>query len=160
MKKLSAVLISLVVASNAFAKHYFNVCYMNWTKAPITYNNNTPTLKWADRAELLGSGTIEPNTNKCFLAVDETIFSTDYATFYVDNKWYGVVNSGFRKPYAIAQDATSTDKKAAKLGQKVDATKHDQYYLYVHVTNDGTKLSKSEDPKDTDSYITPAKFSK
>ncbi len=156
MKK-SLVLLMSLAASASWAKHYYNVCYYNWSNSPVSYNNDGITHKWKDRATLTGSGEIVAGQNKCFQTNDETMFITHYVTFYVNNKWYGVTDPGFTKPYAIAQGATA--KKGGKLGNKVDGSGHDQYNLNVHVmTNGETILSSSKDPKDTDDVIIPRLF--
>ena len=156
MKK--SLLVLLVAASSlASAKHYFNICYYNWSKSPVTYNNEGITHKWKDRGTLVGSGTIMPEQNKCFQASDETMFITHYITFYVNNTWFGATDPGFTKPYAIAQQATAT--KGGKLANHVDNAGHDQYNLNVHIMSNGENiLSASNDPKDSDDIITPRLF--
>ncbi len=156
MKKSLIVLMS-IVASASWAKHYFNVCYYNLGTKTAKYNNDGITRNWKDRGTLFGAGDIKAGQNKCFQASDETMFLTHYVTFYVNNKWVGIVNPGFSKAYAIGQDAVA--KKGGKLGNNVDNSGHDQYSLNILIMGDGTNiLSSASDPKDSASYITPRMF--
>jgi hypothetical protein len=95
---------------------------------------------------------------KCFGNIkDETMFSTDMITFYVNNKWFGIVNPAFSRPYVISQDAV--EKKGGKL---TDNTKngHDDYSLYINVMADGSfVLSNSPDQDDQTQVIQARKFS-
>ncbi len=156
MKK-SLILLMSLAASASWAKHFYNICYYNWSNNPVSYNNDGIKHKWKERDSLKGAGEILPGKDACFKTSDETMFLTHYVTFYVNNKWYGVTNPGFSKPYAIAQGATAT--KGGKLSNNVDGTGHDQYNLNVHVMNESdTFLSSSKDPKDTEDIITPRLF--
>ncbi len=148
-------LCSLVCCS--FAKHYFNICYFNWSNNEVKYNNDGLIKKWKEKDNLIGSGVIMPQANKCFTATDETIFFMHYITFYVNDQWFGLVNPAFSKPYTIAQKAIAA--KGTKLMSKIDKTAHEQFYANVHImSNDTIILSKSIDPKDANMYITPQIF--
>ena len=147
-----------IASGTAFAKHNFVVCYYNQTNTVVPYNNDGISKKWLTRGELVGSGTLNAGQSKCFSGIaDETIFSSDYITFSVANKWVGIVNAGFKKPYAIAQDATATTN--GKIPHAV-IKGHDTYSLNIHIMNDNGEiiLSKSSDPKVTSDYIIPRKF--
>lgn len=157
MKKLLIILLSFAATSPAWAEHFFNVCYYNTSKAAVSYNNDGIHHLWKHIDTLTGSGTVDPQQNKCFTTADETIFRSHYITFYVNNKWYGIVNPGFSRPYAIAQDATA--KKGTNISHQIDAG-HDEYNLNVLITDDGVILSGVSDPKNTDAVITPAVFTK
>lgn len=162
MKK-SIFLLMALAASSAWAKHYFNICYYNWSNHKIGYNNGSDDKKgnkvskdnFRDRGTVVGVGEIDANQNKCFQASDETIFLPHRLSFVVANQLFAVMNPAFSKPYVVSQNATTNSK--GKIGNKVDGNGHDQYYLDIHIMQDGqTVLSSSPDPKDTASYITPA----
>jgi hypothetical protein len=156
--KKSIALLLTIVSSAAFAKHHFNICYYNQTNSSVSYNNDGISKKWLHRGELTGSGTLAAGQSKCFSGVeDETIFSSDYITFYIGGNWIGIVNAGFRKPYVIAQDATST--RNGNIPHAVISGR-DTYTLNIHVmnTNGEAILSDNSDPKITSGYITPRKF--
>lgn len=141
----------------AFAKHLFNICYVNKSNANISYINNGISHKWKERGELVGDGSVTPGQTKCFGKImDETIFSSDILTFYVNNKWFGIVNSGFSKPYVIAQDAT--EKSGGKL---LDNTNDgiDNFSLYINVMPDNSfLLSNVADTTDLANIVVPRKF--
>lgn len=152
------VLLMAIASSTAFAKHYFNVCYYNQTDSTISYNNDGISKKWLNRGQLVGTGLLAAKESKCFTGIeDETVFSSDYITFYINDKWIGIVNAGFRKPYAITQEATAT--KGGKLPHEIVGGK-DTYTLNIHIVNKNGEviLSGDSDPKVTTSYITPRAF--
>ena len=157
MKKLLLVCAFLSTSLPAFAKHLFTVCYVNKSSNNISYINNGISRKWKERGELVGDGTITPGQSKCFgKMMDETVFSSDIITFYVNNKWFGIVNPGFAKPYVIAQDATA--KSGGKL---IDNTNDgvDNYSLYINVMPDNSfLLSNVQDSSDIANLITPRRF--
>ncbi len=160
MKKILLVLFCISI-TQAWAEHYFNVCYYNWTKSSVSYNNNGVHHKWKQPDPLVGSnssGEIPAGDFKCFKGfADETIFTKHYITFYVNNKWFGIVNPGFSRPYAISQDAQNT--KGGRLFEHVVGGK-DNYDLFVHVKDDGSIiLSGSKDLNDETMYIVPQHFS-
>ncbi|MFN7094219.1 MAG: hypothetical protein ACK4M7_02545 [Burkholderiales bacterium] len=156
MKKLFAFLIAFGFAVPAWASHFFTVCYYNQTNSAISYNNDGISHKWKNRGELVGSGSIPMGQSKCFGKImDETLFTKDYITFYVDGKWMGIVNSGFANPYVIAQDA-----QAKKGGLLIDDTRdgRDNYQLNVFVTDSGIVYSNGEDITNKEHFITPRSF--
>ncbi len=154
MKKL--LLILGLSAGISFAAHHFNVCYYNWSNSPINYNNNGIKYKWKARETLAGSGKVESGQKVCFTTKDETMMFSHVITFYVNNKWIGIVNPAFARPYVIAEDATSKSHKDGKLQQSVDVAGQEQCNLNVHILNDGSQiLSTGNDPKDITSRITP-----
>ena len=162
MKKSLALLMA-IVASSSFAKHYFNVCYYNWSNHPVGYNNGTDDKKsnkiskdnFKDRGTMIGSGVIAVGQNKCFKATDETIFLSHRLSFVVDNQLLSIVNPAFSKPYVVSQNAT--EKAKGTIGNQVDNNGHDQYYLNVHILdNNKLQLSSSTDPKNASGVIDPA----
>lgn len=158
MKKVILLLGALSASYCAFAEHVFKVCYVNQSASTVPYINNGISRKWKSRGELVGSGQLTPGEKKCFGNIkDETMFSSDMITFYLNNKWFGIINPGFSHPYVISQDATM--KKGGKL---VDNTKNgrDNYDLYIFVMKDGSFiLSSSENITDPSNIIQPRKFS-
>ena len=159
--KKSAILILATICSHfAVAKHHFSICYYNQTNSNVSYNNDGISKKWLHRGELVGTGILSAKQSKCFAGIeDETVFSLDYITFYINGKWIGIVNAGFKKPYVITQDATSTSNKDGKLPHSVIGGK-DVYTLNVHIVNKAGDviLSGDSDPKTTTSHITPRMF--
>ncbi len=157
MKKYFILLLA-ITSTSVFAAHHYNICYYNWSSSPVTYNNDGVSHSWKLKGSLKGTGTIAPKQNKCFNnVVDETLFTTHYITFYVNNKWLGVTNPGFAKPYAIAEGANATS--GGKLYQVIDNAGQDNYILNVHILkNKSILLSGSNDPQDLDSVITPRKL--
>jgi hypothetical protein len=162
VKKSLIVLIALA-AGNCFAKHYFNICYYNWTNNTIGYNNGEDSKQsnrvskdnFKERGTVVGQGDLEPGKSKCFVAADETIFLSHKLSFIVDNQLFSIVNSGFSKPRVVSQNATGKGK--GHLGNRVDKSGHDQYYLDVHVVTDNQiVLSSSADKNDTSAHIEPA----
>ncbi len=167
IKKITILLLSLI-ANVTFAKHYFNLCYYNQTKEPIAYNNgiDTKSSNWitkdsfAHRGTVVGEGMVQPNTNKCFEATDETLMFSHKLTFIIHNKLYSIVNPPFSKPYVMSQNATVKSK--GTIGNKVDQDAREQYYLYIYIVNpreeeeNSITLSSSADFNDTSAYITPA----
>lgn len=158
MKKLLIFLIAVSCSYSAFAEHIFKVCYVNQSAGTVPYINNGLSRKWKNRGELVGNGELKPGETKCFGNItDETMFSTDMITFYLNNKWFGIVNPAFSRPYIISQDAT--EKKGGKLS---DSTKdgRDNYSLYINVMTDGSfVLSNTDDQKDQSQIVVPRKFS-
>lgn len=164
MKKLFFV-IAMVSAASSWAEHKFTVCYHNLSSTPVVYINDGVSRKWKNRGELIGNGEVAPGATKCFRKItDETLFANDYITFTLGKdtgakpytRWVGIANSGFSKPYVIAQDAVETS-----TGKLRDNTRdgQDNYELNIFVKNDGTFLySNSRDPNDTEDIITPRKF--
>lgn len=164
VKKYLILCIVTVVSCNAWAKHYFNICYYNWTKHPIGYNNGATDKSgnkvskdnFKDRGTVVGSGYIDAEKNKCFYAADETIFLSHKLSFIVSNQLLGIVDPAFSKPYVISQNATQSTSKS-KLANSVDKGGHDQYYLNVHILpNYNVVLSSSHDPKNTSAYLEPS----
>lgn len=153
-------LICLFLISSAFtinAIHHFNVCYYNWTNNDLNYNNNGIKYKWKKSGELTGSGEIKANTHKCFKTYDETLFISHYITFYVNNNWYGIRHPWYANPYVISEKATA--KKGGKLIHNINTDGEDSYDLNIHfIKNNEVKLSSSNDPQDTKSYIEPIFF--
>lgn len=156
-KSLLLVLVSIATSGSAFAIHNFNVCYYNSTSQPVTYNNDGVHHKWKHHGTLEGNGAIAANSHKCFVTSDETIFSSHYTTFYVNNKWYGIVNPGFSRPYAVAQNASSTSGAKLERGTGADT---DTYNLNVLVSDNGATLSNSSDPKNSEAFIKPRVLTK
>lgn len=156
-KSLLLVLVSTAISGTAFAIHNFNICYYNNTNHAITYNNDGVLHKWKHKGTLEGSGTIAANEHKCFVASDETIFTSHYKTFYVNNKWYGIVNPGFSKPYVVSQGATNTS--GAKLEEE-HGSAEDNYNLSLLVSDTGVSILNSSDPKSSGPFITPRVLTK
>ncbi|MEN9391527.1 MAG: hypothetical protein RL017_825 [Pseudomonadota bacterium] len=166
MKKI-LLLVATLATTTAFANHSFSVCYHNLTNETIMYNNSDINHNWANPGELVGEGKVAPNETKCFKNItDETMFSADYITFTIYksegenqfNRWVGIVNPGFTKPYVIAQDSVSTDKKEAKLKDHNNSGR-DRYMLHIFINQDGKfTYSNNDDPKNPDGLITPYKF--
>lgn len=170
-KKFLIILIALV-AGNCFAKHYFNICYYNWTKDTIGYNNGQDDKhsnrvskdNFKERGTVVGQGELAPGKSQCFVAADETMFFSHKLSFIVDNQLFSIINPGFSKPRVVSQNPTAftdftgfTGKGKGHLGNHVDKAGHDQYYLDVHVvTESKIVLSSSADKNDTSSYIEPA----
>jgi len=157
MKKLLLVCAFLSLSLPAFARHLFSVCYVNKSNSNVSFINNGISRKWKERGELVGDGVVEPGQSKCFgNMMDETVFSADIITFYVNNKWFGIVNPGFSKPYVIAQDATA--KSGGKL---IDNTNDgvDNYSLYINVMPDGSfLLSNVKDTTDLTNIIVARRY--
>ena len=166
MKKLLVSIVALT-ATSAFANHSFSVCYHNLTNDKIMYNNSGINHNWANPGELVGSGEVAAHETKCFKNItDETMLSADYITFTIFktegdnqfNRWVGIVNPGFTKPYVIAQGSVSTDKKEAKLTDH-QQTGRDRYMLHIFINQDGTfGYSNNDDPKNANGIITPVKY--
>ncbi len=164
-KKALFTVMAAGVMANSFAGHYFKVCYHNQTSSVVYYINDGISHKWQKRGELVGSGQIAANSEKCFGDIkDETMFSTDYITFTLGRSngkktytnWTGIVVPAFSKPYVIAQNAT-----AKKGGVLYDNTSdgHNNYQLHIFIEPDGKIIySNSGDFTDTSSYITPRFF--
>lgn len=153
-------MIATIACHFANAKHHFSICYHNQTNSNISYNNDGISKKWLHRGELVGSGVLNSRQSKCFAGIeDETVFSFDYITFYINGKWIGVVNTGFKKPYVVTQDAVSTSSKDGKLPHAIISGK-DIYTLNIHIVNKdgGVILSGDSNPKMIASYITPRVF--
>ncbi len=157
MKKLLLICAGVCLSLNVFAAHVFTVCYANQSKSNISYINNGISHKWEKRGELVGNGDVSPGQTKCFgNIIDETIFSSDILTFYVNNRWFGIVNPGFSRPYVIAEYATA--KRGGKL---TDNTSDgvDNYALYINVMPDGSfVLSNVKDVTDQANIIVPRRF--
>ena len=167
IKKITILSLGLL-ANVTFAKHYFNLCYYNQTNESIAYNNggNTKSSNWitkdsfANRGTIVGEGIIQPNTNKCFQATDETLIFSHKLTFIIHNKLYSIVNPAFSKPYVIGQNAEIKSK--GTLGYNVDQKAREQYYLYVYTVNPREEaansiiLSASPYFNDVSAYIKPA----
>jgi hypothetical protein len=159
MKKL-LILLGTLCTAPAWASHHFTVCYYNWTSSPVSYNNDGISYKWKNRGELTGVGSVNANQSKCFSGItDETMIFTHYITFTVGDKWYGIANPGFSRPFVIAQDGTSTKRKDGLLTKTVDSGGHEDFSLNIHFQKDGSVvLSNAGDPKDNSQYITPRKY--
>ena len=152
----------IAISSLAVANHKFTVCYHNNTANSVLYDNDGITHKWKNRGQLVGSGELATGATKCFgNIVDETIFSTDYLTFSIEEKlnnvsktrWIGIANSGFSRPYIVAQDAKST-KNGKLVDHKVDG--NDNYVLHVFLQPDGSIVYSNVDSvTDTSAQITP-----
>ncbi|MFN8771131.1 MAG: hypothetical protein ACK5Z5_01935 [Neisseriaceae bacterium] len=167
MKKY-LTLFMVVMASSSLAKHYFNLCYYNWTNKHIGYNNGSDNTlgnkiskdSFKNRGTIVGSGEISPNKNKCFKAVDETIFFSHKLSFVINNQLLSIIDPPFSKPYVVSQNNLGkyiSKSGKGKLLNTVDHGGHDQYYLNVHVIKDGeVVLSSSSDPNNANAYIIPA----
>ena len=164
VKKFCIVVLALVLAQGAVAKHYFNICYYNWTNDTIGYNNGQNSNQanrvskdnFKDRGTVVGEGDLAAGQSKCFVAADETVFLSHRLSFIVNNQLFSIVNPGFSRPRVVSQNAT--EKAKGHIVNKVDKSGHDQYYLDVHVMPNGqVVLSSSPDKNDTSAYIQPAR---
>ncbi|MCC2645366.1 MAG: hypothetical protein K0R49_699 [Burkholderiales bacterium] len=159
MRKLIFILVAVVASYYAVAEHNFTVCYINQSADSVPYINNGISYKWKDRGELVGKGNVAPGQTKCFEKIkDETVFLSHMITFYVNNKWFGIINSGFAHPYVIAQYAT--EKKGGKLH---DATEdgRDNYELHIFIMKDGSfQLKTGKDDTNSLDIIKPRKYNK
>ncbi len=156
--KTTLTVLMTLFASTTFAKHHFNVCLYNQTDTKIPYNNEGISKKWLSRGELVGAGLLNAKEHKCFHNIeDETIFSLDYITFTVAGKWLGIVNSGFKKPYLITQDAVAT--KGGQIPHYIIKGK-DYYNLNIHIMNATGEMiySANDDYTVANEHITPRKF--
>ena len=159
------IALATLSATSAWADHRYTVCYHNQTNSPIYYINDGISHKWENRGELVGSGQVAANADKCFGGIiDETMFSTDYITFTLGKeegnntytRWVGIVQPAFGKAYVIAQGATVTN--GGKLVDNTSSGK-DTHELHVFVKQDGNIIySNSKDFKDTAAYIEPRFF--
>jgi hypothetical protein len=158
MKKILVALLSMSISCYAFAEHVFKVCYVNKSESSVHYINDGISHKWKSRGELIGNGKLAVGETKCFANIkDETIFSSDMITFTINNKWFGIVNPGFARPYVISQDAT--EKKGGKL-VAIKSEFKDSYPLYVFIMNNGIFILRtSENADDDSSIIYPRRFS-
>lgn len=157
MRKLLLILVAMFLSYSAFAEHLFKVCYINQSAVDVPYINNGISRKWKSRGELVGSGNVAPGQTKCFDGIkDETIIFTHMITFYVNNKWFAIMNSGFSRPYVVAQDAT--EKKGGKLYDATDDGR-DNYELHVFIMKDGSfVLRTGKDDTDPSNIIKPRKY--
>lgn len=156
MRKLILVLIALFLSYGAFAEHFFKVCYINKTEGTVPYVNSGISRSWKNRGELVGNGSLAAGETKCFDQIkDETILLKHWITFTVNNKWFGIVNWTFSRPYTIAQD--STEKSGGKL---YDATNdgRDNYELHIFVMKDSFVLRTGKDDTDPSNIIKPRKY--
>lgn len=157
MRKLLFILLVIGASYTACAEHVFIICYINQSGASVPYLNDGISRKWKNRGELIGNGELAPGEKKCFSNIkDETIFSTDMITFTLNNKWFGIMNPGFSRPYVIGQDGI--EAKGGKLNDETEDGR-DNYKLYIFVEKDGAfVLSTSEDMNDQESIIKPRRF--
>lgn len=157
---LITLLLTIAGTSYAFQTITFKVCYNNWSKHPISYNNKGITSRWDNPGELVGTGVVAPGDSKCFNQITDNanLYQwpfPDYITFYLNNKWYGIVNHVFMTPFVVAADATNT--KGAQLSAQNSSKT--EYILYVHVKNNQTViLSNSSNLNEESQYITPRKL--
>jgi hypothetical protein len=155
MKKLIFILVAISTSYSVLAEHIFKVCYTNQSDATVPYINNGISRKWKNRGELVGSGNLASGETKCFDKIrDETIIMTHMITFYVNNKWFAIMDSAFSRPYISAQDAT--EKKDGKLIDTTDDGR-DNYELDIFVNKDGTFLLKTGSGE-TKYIIKPRKY--
>ncbi len=162
--KIALIALSIVCSTSAWAEHHYTICYHNQSNSAIYYINDGISHKWKEKGELVGSGQVAANSEKCFSKIsDETMFTNDYITFTLGKedgnntytRWIGIVHPAFGKSYVIAQGATAT--KGGKLTDNTSSGK-DMYELHVFVQDNKIIYSNSGDFKDTAQYIEPRFF--